>query len=119
MADENIQHFENDEQPVVKNIKKKKRPPENTSGMGEKATIPAAVKKFNWGAFLFSFIWGLFNKTYITLLILLLGIIPVVNIGVLIWFGIKGNEWAWRNKRWNSVEHFNKVQKNWAIAGVL
>ncbi len=33
--------------------------------------------------------------------------------------GIKGREWAWKNKEWESVEHFNSVQKKWSFWGVL
>ena len=33
--------------------------------------------------------------------------------------GAKGNEWAWQNKRWQSVEHFKKVQKLWAVWGFI
>jgi heme/copper-type cytochrome/quinol oxidase subunit 3 len=33
--------------------------------------------------------------------------------------GAKGNEWAWQNKRWNSPVHFKKVQKLWAIWGLV
>ena len=33
--------------------------------------------------------------------------------------GIKGREWAWQAKKWDSVEHFNEVQKKWSIAGVV
>jgi hypothetical protein len=28
--------------------------------------------------------------------------------------GARGNEWAWQNKRWESVEHFLRVQRAWA-----
>ena len=38
--------------------------------------VPAAAKKWNWGAFFMTWIWGLGNKTYIALL----GLIPVVNL---------------------------------------
>jgi hypothetical protein len=31
----------------------------------------------------------------------------------------KGREWAWQNKQWDSVEHFNRVQRKWAKAGVI
>ena len=82
--------------------------------------------KFNWGAFLLTWIWGLGNKTYITLLIFVAGfltIIPLVGVliplGTSIWFGIKGNEWAWQNKEWQSIEHFQDVQKKWTIAGLI
>ena len=32
--------------------------------------------------------------------------------------GAKGSAWAWRNGRWDNVEHFKRVQRRWAIAGV-
>ena len=97
---------------------------ENNSGQGPNTPVPDIVaRKFNWGAFLLSWIWGLGNKTYITLLIFLVGFIPFIGIvlifGMQIWFGIKGNTWAWQNKRFQSVEHFHENQKKWAIAGVI
>ncbi len=99
----------------------------NNSGEGKCSAVPEAIaKEFNWGAFLLNWIWGLGNKTYITLLIFvasLFSIIPfigfVIPLGCSIWFGIKGNEWAWQNKKWDSVEHFTSVQKTWAIAGLV
>jgi hypothetical protein len=33
--------------------------------------------------------------------------------------GAKGSAWAWRNGRWDSVEHFKRVQRLWAIWGVV
>jgi hypothetical protein len=33
--------------------------------------------------------------------------------------GAKGSRWAWRNGRWDSVEHFKRVQRLWAIWGVV
>jgi len=33
--------------------------------------------------------------------------------------GAKGNEWAWRNRRWRDLAHFRRVQRNWAIAGAI
>jgi len=102
----------------------------NSSGQGQNADVPAAVSdNFNWGAFLLTWIWGLGNKTYITLLMFaafILAFIPFVNIlagmlqlGLAIWFGIKGNEWAWKNKKFDSVEAFHSYQKKWAIAGTI
>jgi hypothetical protein len=32
--------------------------------------------------------------------------------------GVKGNEWAWRNKRWDSIERFKKVQRTWMWVGI-
>jgi len=33
--------------------------------------------------------------------------------------GAKGSAWAWRNGRWDSIEHFKRVQRLWAIWGVV
>ena len=97
---------------------------QNNSGMGPNSVVPDVIsKRFNWGVCLLSWIWGLFHKSYITLLIILAAFVPFVGvlvcIGLDVWFGIKGNEWAWQNKRWESVEHFHEVQKKWAVAGVI
>ena len=71
------------------------------------------IKKWNWGAFWLPWIWGIANKSYLSLF----AFIPYFNI---IWqfvCGYKGNEWAWKNKNWESVETFHNYQKKWAIAG--
>lgn len=77
------------------------------------SNIPDGVKGWSWGAFWLSWIWAIGNRTWIGLL----SIIPFV--GFIMWFvlGIKGREWAWKNKKWDSVEHFNRVQKIWSILG--
>jgi hypothetical protein len=106
---------------------------ENTSGMGAGSMIPAEIAGgWNWGAFYFQWIWGLNHRTYITLITLGLAVLsggisaamggrnnPVgallglANFGCAIWFGIKGNEWGWQNRRFESVEHFRTVQRTW------
>jgi predicted PurR-regulated permease PerM len=88
---------------------------ENTSGQGKQAIVPQEITGWNWGAFIFSWLWGLFNGTYIALL----SLIPYVGIIMVIILGIKGNEWAWRYKHWDNVEHFKKVQRKWAIAALI
>lgn len=88
---------------------------ENTSGGGPNAVVPPEIDRWNWGAFLLTWIWGIGNNTFIALLML----VPFVNI--VMWFvlGAKGSEWAWRNRRWESVEHFKRTQRKWAMWGVL
>jgi hypothetical protein len=76
--------------------------------------VPAAVKQWNWGAFLMSWIWGLGNKTYIALLCL----IPVVNLVMIFILGAKGSQWAWQNKRWQSAEQFTRTQGLWTAFGL-
>jgi hypothetical protein len=84
---------------------------ENISGQGRASTVPPEIKGWNWGAFLLNFIWAIGNRTWIGLLTLL----PYVGILMTIILGFKGNEWAWRNKRWKSIDHFKGVQRKWAI----
>ena len=102
--------------------------------------IERELGKWNWGAFYFGWIWGVFNKTWISTIdfgVWILSIyvqksntapvkilIPsliifIIWLGLHIWFGIKGNIWAWQNKRWRNIEHFHKIQKRWAIVGLV
>lgn len=78
-------------------------------------SIPWEIRGWNWGAFFLNWIWGLGNDTYIALLAL----IPIVNIVMIFVLGAKGNEWAWRNGHWDSVEHFKAVQKRWTVASLI
>jgi hypothetical protein len=83
---------------------------ENSSGQGAASIIPAEIDKWNWGAFLLNWIWGIGNKTFIALLMF----VPFVNFIMMFVLGAKGSSWAWRNKKWESVEHFKAVQRKWA-----
>lgn len=76
--------------------------------------IPEGVKGWSWGAFLLNWVWAIGNRTWWGLL----AIIPYVGFGVAIWLGIKGREMAWQARQWDSVEHFNRVQKKWSQWGV-
>jgi hypothetical protein len=87
----------------------------NDSGKGKLSTMPAALSGFNWGAFLFGPFWAVFNNTWIGLLAL----IPGIGFIVQIILGVKGNEWAWQNRRWDSIEHFFGAQRNWALWGAV
>ena len=77
--------------------------------------VPAEINRWNWGAFLLNWIWGIGNQTYIALLAL----IPVFGFIWMFVLGAKGSAWAWRNGRWDSVEHFKRVQRRWAIWGAV
>lgn len=88
---------------------------ENTSGQGTKAIVPAEIDKWNWGAFLLNWIWGIGNNTFIALLMF----VPFVNFIVPFVLGVKGSAWAWRNKEWESIEHFQNVQKKWVLWAVI
>ena len=81
----------------------------------ERDETPPEIRGWNWGAFLLNWIWGIGNNTYIALLTL----IPVVGFVMIFVLGAKGNRWAWKNGRWDSVAHFKRVQRRWAIAGLV
>jgi len=85
-----------------------------TADIGQ--AIPNEIRKWNWGAFLLSWIWGIRNKSYWTFLAL----IPYFGYLWIFVCGVKGNEWAWKNQKWESVEQFNNVQKTWAMwSGII
>ena len=79
--------------------------------------VPDEVRGWNWGAFFFGWLWGVFNHTYISLL----QIIPVPFMGLVmaIVLGVKGNEWAWRNGHWIDVQAFKARQRKWAWAALI
>ncbi|HEY4711914.1 MAG TPA: zinc-ribbon domain-containing protein [Dehalococcoidia bacterium] len=89
--------------------------PENTSGQGESSIVPEEVKGWNWGAFALNWIWGICNGV----LIALLCFIPGFGFVWAFVLGVKGNEWAWRNKKWDSIEQFKSTQRGWNIAGII
>lgn len=72
------------------------------------------IIRFNWGAFFGTWIWGIINKTYMTLLIIPLFFTPV-SLFFMLLSGIKGNEWAYKNKKFDSKDEFHKSQKKQAI----
>lgn len=77
----------------------------------DNAELPEGVRGWSWGAFLLNWLWGPFNGVWISLL----AIVPFVGFVVAIILGFKGREWAWRNKKWQSVEHFQRVQRAWSV----
>ncbi len=95
---QNIQSREETPAPVVK----------------KEAFVPLEILHWNWGAFILTWIWGLGNKVYISLL----SFVPVIGMFIPFLLGWKGNEWAWKNKKWENVEHFKRVQKKWLVGSM-
>jgi len=77
--------------------------------------LPDEIMGWSWGACFLNGVWGVGNRTYSALL----AFIPVLNILMMLTLGLNGRKWAWKNKEWESVEHFNRVQKKWDIAGFV
>lgn len=93
----------------------------NSSGTGNfldsSISVPDEIKGWNWGAFLMPWVWPLTNHVWIglTAWVPSAGWVVVVAIAL----GSKGNEWAWRSRKWRSIEQFKAHQRGWAIAGLL
>ena len=85
---------------------------EELNGKGA-GSVPIEIYGWNWGAFFLNWIWGIGNKTYIALL----SLIPLVGLVMIFILGAKGNEWAWRNRHWDSIEQFQSVQGKWTAWG--
>ncbi|BAZ52837.1 serine/threonine protein kinase [Nostoc sp. NIES-4103] len=90
----------------------------NNSGCGINnlsETVPEEILGWNWGAFLLPWFWLWTNQVWY-------GLFCFVPHGwwiMAIALGAKGNEWAWKSRRWRSIEHFKAHQRGWAIAGIL
>lgn len=87
---------------------------ENTSGQGRLHALPEGVAGWSWGAFILSWIWAIGNRTWLGLF----GLVPGVGLVVRVLLGMNGRRWAWQNRRWDSVEHFRRVQRQWSVAAL-
>lgn len=91
----------------------------NNSGTGGifdlSIPVPAEIKGWNWGAFLLSPFWLVSNRVWIGMLAWM----PIVGFWMAIALGAKGNEWAWKSRKWQSIEQFQTHQRKWAIAGII
>ena len=79
------------------------------------AEAPPEIKKWNWGAFMFSIFWGIGNNAYLTLLCL----VPCLNFVWVFVCGAMGNQWAWKSGEFKDVEQFMAVQRTWNKAGFV
>ncbi|MEH2310213.1 MAG: serine/threonine-protein kinase [Nostoc sp.] len=90
----------------------------NNSGCGinnHNQTVPEEILGWNWGAFLMPWLWMWPNQVWYGLFCF----IPQISGFMAIALGAKGNEWAWKSRRWHSIEQFKAHQRGWAIAGIL
>ena len=90
---------------------------QNTSGRSN-GKIPPDIKRWNWAAFLMPAVWGLFSGVPFTGLLFAAAFLPstaqlLIMITASLFLGFKGNELAWRGKKWQAVEHFNSFQQQW------
>ncbi|KZK07233.1 hypothetical protein AB996_0925 [Lactococcus cremoris] len=80
--------------------------------------------KWNWGAFALTMWFGIANRAYLGLLILL-GLVPWIGwIFAIVWmivFGFHGEKWALENRdnHFRDEEEFRKVMDGWNRAGFI
>jgi hypothetical protein len=86
----------------------------NTSGTGDMAVVPPEIDRWNWGAFLLSWIWGINHNVWRALLVF----VPFFGLVMPFILGAKGSAWAWRHRRWESVDAFKAAQRSWAKWGI-
>ena len=77
--------------------------------------FPKELDHWNWGAFLLNWIWAVTHNVWIGLLAL----IPYVGVIMAIILGIKGNEFAWQHRKFESIDEFKAVQKAWTRWAIL
>lgn len=71
--------------------------------------------KWSWGAFSFTWLWGIGNDALLTLFCF----VPFLNIIWIFVCGAKGHQWAWESGKFRSVEEFERVQQTWDRAGLV
>lgn len=98
---------------------------QNDSGTPE-AKLPVELRGWNWGGLLLPFVWGPANRVWLGLAVLLVFIPPMSGALVLLIYGpaalfvgMRGNELAWRARKWDSIEHFRMVQAQWTRWGLV
>ena len=98
----------------------------NNSGRGEQSRLPSNLEGLNWGACILSVIWGGVMKVQGMTLLgwTFLMMVPVVGLVFPFYLLIKGNEIAWKSRRWATAEEFRVTQRKWtrigfALAGVI
>src|SRR2546428_8157797 len=98
-------------------------PPPNTSGQGKDALVPPEIRRWNWGAAVFTSIWALANgltgnaETFTAILRN-----EGYTFGSLFFYfslGSRGSELAWKYKQWPTVAAFRRVQTRWSVAGLV
>ena len=106
-------------QPVAPAVQQPQQPVAVSNASQKYTMTPQSLDKWNWGAFLLSWIWGIFNNVYWTLVALIP--IPLVGLIVAIIAGVKGTRQSWENGHWNEANYneFAQKQHNWAIAGLI
>lgn len=92
------------------------------SRRASRGLVSEELEKWNWGAFLASWVWAPFNGAYWPLVVLLVAWIPyigqVAQICLCSYLGLHGFRMAWRKNRAADFDSFMKRQRLWAWIGI-
>lgn len=93
------------------------------TNMDENIYVPTEndLKKWNWGAFFLTWIWGIRNRLNWWFIVLLFALMwsPLINIFPSIILGYSGTRYAWEKGQWKNWEHFQMVQREWKLFGFI
>lgn len=109
----------------------------DNSGQGAGTPVPPELRGWSWAGFLMNGFWAIPHRVWTGIVLCLL--LPCVGKGVEVFtglevyhtaghvlqligaivLGIKGNAWAWQNRRWESVQQFRDTQRVWVIWGLV
>jgi hypothetical protein len=87
------------------------------------------LRRFSWGAFAFTWLWGLWHGKPGLLLMIpfgwmmrIAGSPPIVVSSILlvidVWIGTQGNQWAWESERFETLEEMAACQDAWHRAAM-
>ncbi len=82
------------------------------------------LQKWNWGAFLLSWIWAFGHGLAMWgVLALVAGFIPgiggLVALGIAIYLGLKGSQLAWETGRYASIDVLKETEQKWTKWAVI
>ena len=70
---------------------------------------------WNWGAFMFNWIFGFANKAWLCFLCF----VPLLSIVWVFFCGAKGEKWAWESDEFENETAFRATMRSWNRAGLL
>lgn len=86
----------------------------NTSGTLGPIPPEVLAMRWSWAAFFWNWLWMCNNGLAGARVLLFIScFIPYVNVISVIYLGLNGNQLAWQYRRFESVDHFKRVQSTW------
>ena len=89
-------------------------PEERTSSGAERPARLDAVG-WNWGAFMFPFVWGIGHRVYRVFWLF----VPLFNLYWIFRIGLNGTEWAWEKGNFSDSNSIKEIESPWQRAGFV